>query len=130
MFSESVGRCDVLMHDIKISSDFVPKRLKAYRTPELLKGEVSKQIQVMLGQGIIVPSQSSMVSPMVCVLKGPGGKGGIRLAVDYRHVNRYTEGDQFPTPDIPDVLQKVSGSRYISCFDARSGYWQIPIKTE
>ena len=62
------------------------------------------------------------------ILNDPGGKGGIRLAVDFCHVNRYSEGDRFPKPDIPIVLQRVSGSRYINCFDARSGYWQILIK--
>ena len=32
------------------------------------------------------------------------------------------------TPDIPDVLQKVGKANYISCFYARCGYWQLPIK--
>jgi len=52
------------------------------------------------------------------------------ISIDYRHVNKYSAGDCFPTPDIPDVLQKVGKSRYISCFDARSGYWQLPVKKE
>ena len=69
-----------------------------------------------------------MISPLDCVLKGSQGQKGIRLVVDHRYVNRYAVGDQFPMPDIPDVLQRVSGSRYISCFDARSGYWQAPVK--
>ena len=108
----------------------MPRRLRAYRTPELLRGEVSRQIREMVDKGIIVPSQSPMVSPFVCVLKGPQGQKGIRLAVDYRHDNRFSVGDPFPMPDIPDVLQRVSGSSYISCFDARSGYWQIPVRPE
>ena len=28
------------------------------------------------------------------------------------------------------MLQRVSVSRYISCFDARSRYWQIPVRPE
>jgi len=84
----------------------------------------------MLELGIIVPSTSEMASPVVCVLKGPNGQNGVRLAIDYRHVNKYSAGDCFPTPDIPDVLQKVGKARYISCFDARSGYWQLPVKKE
>ena len=65
---------------------------------------------------------------MVCVLKGPKGQNGVRLATDYQHVNKFSAGDCFPTPDIPDVLQKVGRSKFISCFDAKSGYWQLPME--
>ena len=128
VFSDKPGFCSLVEHEIKISADFKPKRLRAYKVPELLKPEVDRQIKEMLELGIIVPSDSGMASPMVCVLKGPNGQNGVRLAVDYRHVNKYSAGDCFLTPDIPDVLQKVGKARYISCFDARSGYWQLPVK--
>jgi len=62
------------------------------------------------------------------VLKGPAGRDGVRLAVDYRYVNRYTVADAFPVPDISDVLQKIGNAKYISVFDAASGFWQMPIK--
>ena len=95
-----------------------------------MKPEVDRQIKEMLDLGIIVPSNSEMASPVVCVLKGPNGQNGVRLAIDYRHVNKFSAGDSFPTPDISDVLQKVGRAKYISCFDAKSGYWQIPVKKE
>ena len=61
----------MITHEIKIVPEFVPKRIYSYRTPELLRGEVSRQKREMLVKGIIVPSQSPMVSPLVCVLKEP-----------------------------------------------------------
>jgi len=61
-----------------------------------------------------------MASPIVCVLKGKQGKGGIRLCCDYRYVNKYTKGDAYPTPDITDVIHCVGKARYISTWDARS----------
>ena len=73
-----------------MTSDFKPKRLPAYRVPESLKSEVQRQIDEMLAMGIIRPSKSEMASPIVCVLKGKDGKDGVRLAVDYRYVNKYT----------------------------------------
>ena len=45
-----------------------------------------------------------MVSPLVVVLKGPGGKDGIRLAVDYSYVNKFTRNYPFPVPDIDDII--------------------------
>ena len=130
VFSEKPGFCPLFEHEIKVTSDFKPKKLRAYKVPELLKPEVERQIKEMLELGIIVPSNSEMASPVVCVLKGPNGQNGVRLAIDYRHVNRYSIGDCFPTPDISDVLQKVGRAKYISCFDAKSGYWQLPVKKE
>jgi transposase InsO family protein len=130
VFVDKPGYCPVLEHEIKITPDFTPKRLKAYKVPELLKPEVQRQIEEMLSLGIIRPSKSEMASPVVCVLKGPKGQNGVRLAIDYRHVNKYSLGDCYPTPDIADVLQKVGRAKFISVFDAKSGYWQIPVRKE
>ena len=93
VFSDRPGYCPLVEHEIKVSSDFKPKRLRAYKVPELLKPEVERQIKEMLDQGIIVPSNSEMASPVVCVLKGPNGQNGVRLAIDYRHVNRFSAWD-------------------------------------
>jgi transposase InsO family protein/ribosomal protein L21E len=130
VFVDKPGYCPVLEHEIKITPDFTPKRLRAYKVPELLKPEVQRQIEEMLSMGIIRPSKSEMASPVVCVLKGPKGQNGVRLAIDYRHVNKYSLGDCYPTPDIADVLQKVGRAKFISVFDAKSGYWQIPVREE
>ena len=53
-----------------------------------------------------------MASPIVCVAKRDGG---LRLAVDYRYLNKYTIGDAYPMR---------------STFGAKSGYWQIPVAPE
>ena len=130
VFSDKPGYCPLFEHEIKVSSDFKPRRLRAYKVPELLKPEVERQLKEMLDLGIIVPSKSKMASPVVCVLKGPNRQNGLRLAIDYRHVNKYSAGDCFRTPDINDVLQRVGRAKFISCFDAKSGYWQLPVKPE
>jgi len=71
-----------------------------------------------------------MASPLVCVLKGKDGKDGVRLAVDYRYVNKYTQRDSFPIPDFADIVQRMGHSRYISTFDAKAGYWQTPVHAD
>ena len=71
-----------------------------------------------------------MASPLVCVLKGKGVCNGIRLAVDYRYVNRFTHGDAYHLPDISSVFQRVGKSRYISLTDCKAGYWQLPVREE
>jgi len=69
-----------------------------------------------------------MASPVVCVLKGKDGKGGVRLAVDYRYVNKYTVADAYPLPDVADIVQEVGKARFISTFDATKGYYQTAVR--
>ena len=129
-FSETPGFCDVVEHEIHVTSDFKPKRLKAYRVPENLKPQVDQQIREMLESGIIRPSKSEMASPVVCVLKGKGGRDGVRLAIDYRYLNKYCTGDAYPMPDIGEIMQRVGKCNWISLCDIKSAYWNIPVKQE
>ena len=48
----------MLQHEINVSADFKPKRLRAYRVPENLKSMVEAQINELLKLGIIKPSKS------------------------------------------------------------------------
>lgn len=65
-----------------------------------------------------------MASTIVCVMKGPDEKGGLRLTTNHRHVNQHSAGDQFLIPDIHAILQRVGGTEYISCFDTIPTIWQ------
>jgi len=81
---------------------------------------VEDQIQELLNLGIIKPSQSEMRSPIVCVLKGKDCKDGVRIAADYRYLNKYCPSDAHPMPDISDLIQRVGQARYISVCDKKS----------
>jgi len=75
----------------------------------------------MLRNGIILPFQSPQASHLVCVLKGKGGCDGVRLAIDYRYVNRFTQADAYAVPDLSSVFQRVGRSCIISVADCKSG---------
>jgi len=121
-------KIDVIEHEIDVSPEFKPKRFRAYRVPEKLKPEVDKEIQLMLNAGIIRPSRSQMASPLVYILKGPEGREGIRLAVDYLFANKYTTGDALPLPDISSVFQRIGNAKFVSVVDCESGYWQLGVR--
>jgi len=91
---------------------------------------VEEQIRELLDLGIIRPSQSEMGSPIVCVLKGKGGKDGVRIAVDYRYLNKYCPSDAHPLPDITELIQRVGQARYITVCDIKSAYHQLAVKPE
>jgi len=127
---EKPGLCTVGGHEINVTPDFKPKRLKAYKVPELLKPEVARQLQELLDLGFIRRSDSEMVSLIVCVLKGRNRQNGVRLCCNYRYLNKYTKGDAYPTTDITDIIHRVGNATHISCWDTRSGYWQLMVKPE
>jgi hypothetical protein len=128
-FAETSGFCPYVEHSIAIDDDFKPKRLREYRIPEVLKPEVQRQIDELMKNGFIRPSNSSMASPIVAVLKGPSGKGGVRLAIDYRFVNLHSCGDAFVMPHLLDSIKRVGTARYISVFDARTVLNNTPLAT-
>jgi len=101
--------------------------MRPYKVPELLKLEVNRQINELLELGLIQPSNSSMASPIVCVAKK---QRGVRIARDFRYINSFTIGDAFPMPTVNETLHKIRAAKFISTFDAKSGYWQIPVAQE
>jgi hypothetical protein len=129
-FSEIPGLCPLAVHEIRLVDGFKPKRFQAYRLPEALKADVARQIKELLELGFIKPSKSEMVSPMVCVLKGRDGSGGVRIAIDYRYVNKYTVGESCPIPAIDEVIHRVGNANFISTCDCKSSFWQIAIRPE
>lgn len=63
----------------------------------------------------------------MCVAKKDGT---VRLAVDYRYLNSYTVADAYPmtTVTVNEILRKMGSANLISLFDAKSGYWQCPVR--
>lgn len=110
-----------------MKSDFVPRRLQAYRVPLAFRSDVEKQLKQLLDDEIIRPSNSPMTSPMVIVRKKTGD---LRLACDFRYVNKYTIPRPYPMPVISDVLNKIAKAKFISVFDCRSAYWSCEVAEE
>jgi hypothetical protein len=58
---------------------------------------------------------------------GPDGKRKWRLVVDFRKLNEKKVGDAYPLPDITEILDHLSQSKYFSCLDMATGYHQIEL---
>jgi len=130
VFKDEPGLYKGIKHTVPTTPDFRPRRLREYKIPEKIKPQVIRQIQTLLDIGVIKHSTSPMASPLVCVLKGPCGRDGVRLATDFRYLNRYTVSDAFPIPDIWDTIQRIGNAKCISTCDFSQGYWQTEIAPE
>ena len=81
----------------------------------------------MRSEGIIEPSVSPWSSNRVLVKKKDGSLG---FCVDFRQLNDITIKDSHPLPRIDDTFDALSGSKYYSTLDLKSGYWQVGLSEE
>lgn len=102
---------------------------KPYRLPYSQKAEKQKQIDEMLKQGIIEPSQSEWSSPVLLVPKKTdvNGEKKWRLVIDYRKLNNCIKDDKFPLPNIVEILDSLSGSIYFSHLDLYQSYYNVEL---
>lgn len=121
-----VGLAKGVEHHIRLS-DPRPFKERSRRLSPADIEDVRKHLREMLQAGIIKKSRSPYASPIVIVRKKIES---IRICIDYRLMNSHTVPDQYTTPCIEDALNALSGSRWFSVLDLRSGYYQIAMADE
>lgn len=92
--------------------------------PEDREG-VQKHLQELLDTGVIRESESPFSSPIVVVRKK---NGDIRLCIDYCKLNLRTVKDAYALPNLEDTFMALTGSKWFSVLDLKSGYYQIEVE--
>ena len=83
----------------------------------------------MCDQGVIVPVDhpTDLANAMVAVQKK--NTDNLRICIDPRPFNKAIKREHYYLPTIQQIT-RLSGAKYFSTLDARSGFWQIPLDEE
>ena len=124
--SNDKGLTELIEHKIN-TGNAPPIKQPPRRIPLAKMAEVEKEINDMLDKNVIETSNSPWSSPIVLVKKKDGS---IRFCIDYRKLNHVTIKDSYPIPRIDTTLDALSGSKWFSTIDLKSGYWQVKMTPE
>ena len=117
--NRNVGRLSIDTGDAK------PIKQRPYKTPFSQRPIIETEINDMLDANVIRPSCSPWSSLIVVVGKQDGGH---RFCVDFRKLNSVISHNSYPLPNIDDMLAFLGETKYCTCLDLKSGFWQIEIK--
>jgi hypothetical protein len=123
LFDTVRGLTPLAQHEIRLLHPEPVKQRCRPRNP-FMQGIIDEEVDKMLAEGVIEPSDSPCSSPIVLAKKKDGKH---RFCIDFRKVNEVTRKDAYPLPFINVILDKLRRARYISTIDVKSGYWQVPL---
>lgn len=101
-----------------------PPHKPCYKMSPLELQEAHRQVEEYLQKGYIRPSVSPYGAPILFIRKK---NGKLRMYIDYRALNNITKRNNFPIPQIDELLENLRGARYFSKLDLASGYHQTRI---
>ena len=102
---------------IKTEPGTAPPNQPPYRLSPKEHEELQAQIEDLLAQGHICPSQSPYGAPILFV---PKKDGRWRMCIDYRALNKQTIKDRYLLPRINDLLDRLGKAKYFSMIDLAS----------
>ena len=82
------------------------------------------EIDYLLKNDFIEPSQSNWSSPCILV---PKADGTCHMCTDYQKVNNVTKSNTFPIPCMDDCIDRIGNAKYVTNFDLLKGFWQVPL---
>lgn len=118
---EGIGKNERIFHSISLTSDKVIRH-KIQQIPIHWKVQLKEHIKELKEMKVIKESTSEFRSRIVPIKKKDGT---VRMAIDYRDLNKITRHDAFPMPRINDIIIKVSKATIFSKLDLKKGYYNV-----
>lgn len=129
LFSNSLGCCKDMEVTLNLKEGAKPVFYKARSVPFSLRESVEKEINRLVGLGVLVPvNHSDYASPVVPVLKHDGS---IRLCADFSvTLNKQLVIDKYPLPRIEELFAQLHNGQKYSKLDLSQAYSQLKISEQ
>lgn len=129
LFSEKLGTFNKYKIKLSLKENSKPIFFKARPIAFALRDKVDKEIDRLVGLGILEPVEySDYASPIVPVLKRDGS---VRLCADYSvSINKQLIAEQYPLPTINELFSKIHGGHQFSKLDLSMAYNQFILDDE
>ena len=119
-----LGKTNVLTHRVVLLPGVTPVKHTRRRMSPSIRKIAKEEVERMLREDIIEPSNGAWSSAPVIVRKK---NGKYRFCVGFRDVNERIVKDRYQIPSIDDVLDDLRSAEYISTIDLTSSFHQIEI---
>jgi hypothetical protein len=96
-----------------------------YRLTPQENEEFKRQVQDLLDKGLVKESLSPCA---ILTVPSPKKDRGWRMCTDSREINKITIRYKFPLPRMDDLMDCLSGTKFFSKIDLKSGYHQIRMR--
>lgn len=123
MEPEGFPPTELMQHEIKLT-DYTPIVHKPRPVNPKMQMYIDEEVDSMLVQDIIEPSESSWSHPILMV---PKPDGTHRPCIDFRELNKVTVKDKYPLPNMSSILNNLKHCRYLSKIDLTKAFWLIPL---
>lgn len=67
---------------------------------------------------------------LVVPKKSPSGQSEYRFCIDFKNINKITETETYPMPNLEEELSKMDGAKIFSTMDIQSAFHQIKLRKE
>ena len=124
-----IGQCDVTAHKIQVEPGSRTIKLPNRKMPLHYKDDLQKKIDAFLEKKLITPCHSPYSAPAMR-LDDPKKNGKLRLAIDYRQLNKQTIKSCWPIPSIEEIFDTLEGSEYFNTIDMSWSFYQLPMAEE
>ena len=120
-----LGVSNIINHRIN-TGNTKPIACLPRRIPQAFEEKIDELVDDLLTKGIIEESDSPWNSPIVVVKKK---NGDIRMCIDFRRINQYTERPIYLIPESKQIFDCLSNNSVFSTIDFSQGYYQVEMNT-
>jgi len=112
-----------------LKSGAEPRSLAPRLIPHKKRGELQIELNRLVDSGVIAKyvSPALWLSPIVLVNKP---NGDLKICLDPQYLYSQLIRAHCAIPTLPEILSRISRSKYFTTLDAKQGFHQIPLSEE